>query len=247
MMKIMTFNIQHCAMYDDPDRRIDIHAFAKYIKSENPDILSLNEVRGPKDESLWNGNTDDYNAPQARILASLCEMNYYFAPAIEHTENGLYGNALLTKFRIGRSEIFPIPSPPKSERIFKRYENRCLLKSEIFCGSGKITVFVCHMGLNVQERLRAVETVCRELDRTEGKKILMGDFNMSPDNELLVPIFERLSDTAEKICGNGLTYPSDRPEVKIDYVFVSKDFNILSANIPERYISDHRVHTAQVE
>ena len=103
------------------------------------------------------------------------------------------------------------------------------------------------MGLNVQERLRAVETVCRELERTVGKKILMGDFNMSPDNELLVPIFERLSDTAEKICGNGLTYPSDRPEVKIDYVFVSKDFNILSANIPERYISDHRVHTAQVE
>ncbi len=245
-MKIMTFNIQHGVVFDDPEKRIDLAAFADFINAEKPDIVGLNEVRCSSEGAPDPEDINEYNAPQAKILASLTDMNYRFAPAIESL-NGLYGNALLTRFQIVESEIFPIPSPPENMRIFNRYEDRCLLKSVIHTDEGDITVFVCHMGLNPQERLSAVETVCRELDRTEGKKILMGDFNMSPENELLTPIYDRLADTAVKIKGNFLTFPSDAPKVKIDYIFVSKDFEIISAAIPDKYVSDHRVHIAKIK
>ncbi|MBQ8208502.1 MAG: endonuclease/exonuclease/phosphatase family protein [Clostridia bacterium] len=245
-MKIMSFNIQHGAIFEDPERKIDLRAFADYINAEKPDILGLNEVRGlgdgiPEPESI---NAD--RASQAKILASLTDMNYFFAPAIGD-EKSLYGNALLTRFDIEKSEIFPIPSPDESLRLYHRnYENRCLLKSVLKVSGERMTVFVCHMGLNPDERLSAVQIICRELDRTEGKKILMGDFNMTPDNELLIPIYDRLSDTAVKIKGNMLTFPSDAPEIKIDYIFVSNDTDIRSAIIPEKYVSDHRVHIAEI-
>lgn len=245
-MKIMTFNIQHGVVFDDPEKRIDLPAFAEYINSEKPDILGINEIRGPK-PCAPKQDINAYNAPQAQILASLTGMNYFFAPAIESGEHGLYGNALLSRYEIGKSEVFPIPSPPVEMRYFSRYESRCLLKSLVNTDEGEVSVFVCHMGLNPQERLAAVETVCRELDRTEGKKILMGDFNMAPDNELLAPIFERLADTSVMIGGDKSTFPSNAPSVKIDYVFVSRDIEVVSAEIPSKYISDHKIHTAIVK
>lgn len=245
-MKIMTFNIQHGVVFDDPEKKIDLAAFADYINAVNPDILGINEIRGSKIDSEKIENINEYNAPQAKILASLTGMRYYFAPAIE-SKNGLYGNALLSRFDMGESTIIPIPSPPEDMRIFSRYENRCLLKSRINTGSEEITVFVCHMGLNPQERLSAVEKICHELDSTEGKKILMGDFNMTPDNELLAPIYDRLVDTEIKMSGNILTFPSDSPERKIDYIFASRDLKIISAKVPDRYISDHRVIIAEIE
>ncbi len=246
-MKIMTFNIQHGVLHADPEKRIDLKVFAEYIKRENPDILGINEIRGAADESLWNGDPNDYNAPQAKILAELTGMNYYFAPAIKSTGNGLYGNALLTKFDILSSEKFLIKSPPEEKRLYSRYEDRCLLKATLDSGEENVTVFVCHMGLNPQEQLAAIETVCFELDRTEGKKILMGDFNMTPDDRFLSPIFERMKDTEEYLGENVFTFPSDAPNKKIDYIFASEDFKIKTAFLLEGYVSDHKSMIASIE
>ena len=49
--------------------------------------------------------------------------------------------------------------------------------------------------------------------------VLMGDFNVQPDN----------------------------PTVKIDYIFVSKDLMVRSADILEMIASDHRPHVAIIE
>ena len=42
------------------------------------------------------------------------------------------------------------------------------------------------------------------------------------------------------------SFPSDKPEIKIDYIFVSHDIGVLSADIPEIIASDHRPHIAEV-
>jgi len=44
-----------------------------------------------------------------------------------------------------------------------------------------------------------------------------------------------------------LSYPSDKPKEKIDYIFVSSDFMVISADIPEIVASDHRPHIAEIE
>jgi len=42
------------------------------------------------------------------------------------------------------------------------------------------------------------------------------------------------------------SFPSDKPNVKIDYIFVSQDVEVVSADIPEIIASDHRPHTATI-
>ena len=75
----------------------------------------------------------------------------------------------------------------------------------------------------------------------------MGDFNMEPDNPILDPIMRRLYDTAQNFSSPKLSFPSDIPTVKIDYIFVSKDLLVSGADIPEIISSDHRPHIATIE
>jgi endonuclease/exonuclease/phosphatase family metal-dependent hydrolase len=74
----------------------------------------------------------------------------------------------------------------------------------------------------------------------------MGDFNVTPDNPVLNPIRERMTDTAQLFNEELLSYPSDKPDVKIDYIFVSPDIEVITADIPPIIASDHRPHTAEI-
>jgi endonuclease/exonuclease/phosphatase family metal-dependent hydrolase len=56
-----------------------------------------------------------------------------------------------------------------------------------------------------------------------------------------------MKDTAEAFEGERLSYPSYGPEIKIDYIFVSKVIEIKSADIPATVCSDHRPHIAEIE
>ena len=81
----------------------------------------------------------------------------------------------------------------------------------------------------------------------ETRCVLMGDFNVRPENPVLAPIREKMQDTAEVFEGERLSFPSDAPDRKIDYLFVSRDVRVLDADIPEIVVSDHRPYTVTVE
>ena len=230
-MKIMTFNTQHCLNY--LEQKIDFPLMAKTILDYGADIIGLNEMRGE-------GEREDYT-DQVPMLSALTEIpNFYFAKAIDVGGNNPYGNGLLTKFKITEAVTIPIPDPDTKNGT-ENYETRCLLKARLENG---ITVLVTHFGLNPEEAENAVKTVIENLPRE--KCILMGDFNVSPDNPVLNPIRERMKDTADLFGRELLSYPSDKPEVKIDYIFVSPDIEVICADIPEIIASDHRPHTAEI-
>lgn len=260
-MKLMTFNIQHGACFRDPKRRVDLSRTAALIEKYAPDIVSLNEVRGigekplapqiktPLGKADGESITADFS-DQTQILSSLTGMTGIFAPAITLSEGILYGNALLSRYPFENMKVTGIASPDKGEQYYKSihaYESRCLLSAEIETSEGRVTVFTCHMGLNPDERISAVKTICREADGVSGGKILMGDFNMAPGCELLIPIKERFADCAAVLGAEKPTFPADRPAIKIDYIFVSRDMTVKSAEIPDEYVSDHRVHIADVQ
>jgi endonuclease/exonuclease/phosphatase family metal-dependent hydrolase len=75
----------------------------------------------------------------------------------------------------------------------------------------------------------------------------MGDFNLPPRSPTLSPIRERLYDTAELFSEPLLSFPSDNPIVKIDYIFTTHDIKVLSADIPKIVASDHRPYLATIE
>ena len=230
-MKIMTFNTQHCLNY--LEQKIDFPLMAKTITNLGADIIGLNEMRGA-------GEHPEYTAQTETLSALTGIENYYFAKAIDVGGVDPYGNGLLSKIPFASVETVPIPDPvPKAGG--RGYETRCLLKAKLQNG---FTVLVTHFGLNPDEQENAVATVLKHL--TDEKCILMGDFNVTPDNPVLSPIRARMRDTADAFPVPLLSFPSDRPEIKIDYVFVSPDVEVLSADIPAVVAADHRPHTADI-
>ena len=55
-----------------------------------------------------------------------------------------------------------------------------------------------------------------------------------------------MKDAAEAFEEPLLSWPSDVPVKKIDYIFVSPDVEIVRADIPVCTTSDHRPHTAEI-
>lgn len=230
-MKIMSFNTQHCLNFIE--QKIDYQTMADAIKKVNPDIVGLNEMRDT-------GPVSEYDK-QTAILSELTELkHHYFAKAIVVDNKYSYGNGFISKLPITAAETIPVPDPLERTGA-RQYETRCLLKAKL---EGGITVLVIHFGLNPEEQKNAVATVLENLE--DEKCILMGDFNVTPENEVLNPIRERMKDTAECFDKPLLSFPSDNPDRKIDYLFVSPDVEIVAADIPEIIASDHRPHTATV-
>ena len=230
-MKVMTFNTQHCKNY--LEQRIDYDIMAKAILDVGADIVGLNEMRSA-------GETDQFEA-QVAILAEKTGMPYYyFAKAVYFPNGGPYGNGILSRIPIVKAEtvIIPDPNPRKYEGY---YETRCVLKVELENG---VTVLVSHFGLMPDEAENAVETVLSHV--ADQKCILMGDFNLKPDSPLLAPIFEKMQDAAEGFCADTLSVPTDKPDRKIDYIFVSRDVAVEDADIPAIVAADHRPHVATV-
>lgn len=231
-MKIMSFNTQHCNNY--LEKKIDFDIMARAIIDCDADVVGLNEIRGE-------GEASDFTAQTERLSELTGMKYYYFAPAIDLPNRGLYGNAILSKVPIASAENIAIPDP-KIKKYNGWYETRCVLKAQLENG---LTVLVTHFGLNPDEQDNAVNTVLSNLAKE--KCVLMGDFNLTPEDETIAPIRKIMKDTAEKFNEAKLSFPSDKPERKIDYIFVSPDIKVTSADIPPIVASDHRPHLATIE
>jgi endonuclease/exonuclease/phosphatase family metal-dependent hydrolase len=229
----MSFNTQHCQNY--LEQKIDFQTMADAILSCGADIVGLNEMRDK-------GEDPEYDR-QTAILSELTGMeHFYFAKAIDVRGKNPYGNAILSKLPIVSAETIPVPDPEPRSEAGRHYETRCLLKAKLENG---FTVLVIHFGLNPDEQENAAATVLQHLE--DKKCILMGDFNVLPENPVLNGIRARMKDAADLFPQPLMSFPSDAPDRKIDYIFVSPDIEVITANIPAIVASDHRPHTAEIK
>lgn len=230
----MSYNTQHCLNYIT--REIDFAIMADTIRNCGADIVGLQEM-------FDLGETEEFTT-QTKVLAEKLGFYHYFAQATK-LEGGKYpyGNGILSRYPILAAETVIIPDP--MVRTGKRYyETRCLLKARIDVAGG-LDVLVTHFGLNPDEQENAVNTVVANLPKE--KCVLMGDFNVRPDSQRIAPIRQRLYDTAELFDAPKDSWPSDTPRVKLDYIFTTKDLQVISADIPNIVSSDHRPHIAAIQ
>ena len=241
-LKAMSFNIQHCRNYNfRPKDIIDFDVMADTIAKMGADICGLNEVRALGEDTEW-------FQEQAKEIADRLGMNYCFAPAINIKGRGPYGNAFISKYPILQCENIPIPDPAPEEKVEGRwYETRCLLKAVIDFMGRPVTIFVTHFGLSPEEAMNASETIVKNVSKVSTPRILMGDFNLTPESPILDPIRIILADTADVFNEPKLSFPSDDPKIKIDYMFVSDDIKIVNADIPAIIASDHRPYVATLD
>ena len=231
---LMSYNTQHCLNY--VTRQIDFDIMADTIRKCGADIIGLQEM-------FDLGETGEFTT-QTKVLAEKLGFYHYFAEATR-LEKGKYpyGNGLISRYPILSAETVKIPDPEVRTGT-RYYETRCLLKAKIDVAGG-LDVLATHFGLNPDEQVNAVNTVIANL--YDEKCVLLGDFNLRPESELLDPIRERLYDTAELFNEPKLSFPSAEPRCKIDYIFTSKEIPVLSADIPVIVSSDHRPHIATIE
>lgn len=229
-IRVMTFNTQHCLNY--LEKRVDYEIMAKVIKEQNADIVGLNEMY----------DVGSVYGEQTKKLSDLTSLkNYYFAKACALDDEGAYGNGFLSRYKIEKAETIKV-SDPKPRKYDGYYETRCLLKAKLENG---LTAMVIHFGLNPDEQENAVKAI---IDNLENEKcVLMGDFNVEPNNPILKPIKERMVDVSHLLKNESFTFPSDNPQVKIDYIFVSPDIKVKCAEVLPIIASDHRPHIAEIE
>ncbi len=228
-ISVATFNIQSTRRHPDREN-IDPAFCMDVIKEYMPDILGLNEV----------SSGVDYGDQPKEIAEALGYPYYYYAPVL-YLEEGrrIYGNALLSKYPIKSAETIVIDDPEVKDEDAE-YETRCILKADIDVLGG-MTVYVSHFGLANGEKANAVKEVMRRIGENSKRNILMGDFNMKSDDDIIRPLYDILKDTAS-ICDEDLyTFPSDNPRCKIDYIFVSEDFEVCDTSVSDKIGSDHKM------
>lgn len=229
--RLLTFNIQHGYNYADKSG-INLVPFADFIKKVNPDAVLLNEVRGDGPSAEYTDQTD--------ALAHLLSWNAYFSKAFDVPGCGAYGNALLSPHPFN-AKNFAVPEPEKKEAC---YEPRAVLRAEF----QSFVIFGTHFGLSSAEQKNAVSLVTDLAQNERLPFAFMGDLNLTPDSELLSPLGECMTDTATRLPDpSAKTWPSDKPEVKIDYIYVSKNVKTISSSVLPNVISDHRPYLAEIE
>ena len=226
---IMTYNIQSGRNLAQ-DRNIG-HAIST-IKKENPDILSLNEVQH------CTSLCPDGKCQAQAIAEALDYPYFHFGRSIDFC-GGEYGNALLSRFPIAETAVFPIPDPPKEERN-SWFEPRTHLFCRLDLGDREMITLTSHYGLSDGEIRNAVQETLRLAGKAQLPLVFMGDLNAQPDSPLLAPLFGVFTDTSAEMKEPALTFPSDQPSEKIDYIFHNGSFTTLKAWIPETTDSDHR-------
>lgn len=228
-MKILTFNIQSCKDYIKQEFNYKI--CGDLIKEIDADIVGLNEVTNG-----YHPEKGPRYFKQAETLAKYCGYPYfYFGEAIKIHDISPYGNAVLSKTPIEEIELIKVQDPIHDEDCY--YESRAIIKCEI----KGICFIITHMGLARGERINTVKEIIALTKKETKPIILLGDFNMEPDSEIIKPLYEYFFDTTDLIKGNIKTFPSLNPNTKIDYIMIKKDTHIIikEVKVIEKVASDH--------
>ena len=250
-IKVGTYNICHCADFSDYTKDssgdtqpsvLNIKGTADVIKSLGCDVIGLNEV-------YENGSSprEDFKA-QTKKLAELAGYSYYYYAQGQDYDYTDIGNAILSKFPIKSYTTEVVPTVPESERTGNYwYENRILGIADVDFNGKTVKVIETHFGLAPIELERIVKKCCEVIDGTNFPVVLMGDFNVKPDDPWLEKIYERLKSAAAEKNNSEFTWSTYNPNRQIDYIFAPKTAEILSYEVHKFKISDHRPITAEIE
>ena len=221
-VQLMTYNV-HSA-YNAAGRQ-DPEAIAAAIEASGAGIVGLQEVsRG----WLIDGSTD-----LAAWLSDRLGMPFLF----RGTSDAIWGNALLTSYPILESGWGDLPQ-------LDTLIHRGYLWARLDVGAGApLTVIVTHLHqIEGDSHVRQAQVpVLIEAWADAPHSVLVGDMNAEPGS----PEMQALADaglldawTMAGI-GQGHTFPSDDPVKRIDWIWVTPDLVVVSADIPGTTASDH--------
>ncbi|MFB4164316.1 endonuclease/exonuclease/phosphatase family protein [Alteribacillus sp. JSM 102045] len=227
----MTYNIHHGK---GMDKQMDLNRIAEVIHKSDVDIVGLNEV--DKHFSKRSHYQDQVNE-----LAKKLNMYHGYGPSISlkskySTANRQYGNALLSRYPILKKKTVSFDFIPSLT------EGRSLLDATIQINKKFVQMNVTHLSLNPFLHRRQTNFIVNQLDKYTHPLIIMGDCNMKPGLRRWNKIKSQFQDVWHIAgTGEGYTYSSFRPKVRLDYIFTSRDLHIIDAEVvtTKPIASDH--------
>ena len=221
-LKLLSYNIRHAEGADDV---LGLERIANIIRASGADVVALQEV--DRYYSQRSGCLD-----QAQQLARILKMRYVYganldlAPGECPQSERQYGTAILSRYSILESRNTLLPRPEGGEQ-------RGLLEALIQVRGVGVRVFNTHLQHNSQvERTAQVQVIMDRMAETDEPAVLMGDLNARPNAPELAPLYASLKDAwVEAGEGPGYTISSTNPYARIDYVFVSRDIGVTSAEV----------------
>jgi endonuclease/exonuclease/phosphatase family metal-dependent hydrolase len=212
----MTFNIRGGLGMDG---RRSLERVAEVIREQQPDLAGLQEVhcRLP-----WSGMTD-----QPRRLARLTGLLAYFLSSFSLGFGG-YGNLWLTRHPQLRL---------RRQRLPGGREPRAVLWLELPLGRTVVRAFVTHFGLDAGEKPLQAARLARLVASCAGPVLVAGDLNARPGS----PELSTLLDVGLRhaVPPDDPTYPADSPRDRIDYLLVSRHWDVASPAVLPTLASDH--------
>jgi endonuclease/exonuclease/phosphatase family metal-dependent hydrolase len=229
-LRIISYNIHSCVGLDG---KLSPNRIARIIRGFNPDIVALQEV----DIKRQRSRGEDQSARLAREL----EMEVAFCCTMNRASEK-YGHALLTRFPV---EVI-------ASGLFRagqeHPEPRGVLLAKAKWAGSELYLANTHFGLGTAECLEQMQTFLGSewLGRVpaDAPLIVCGDFNMTPASSAYGLMLDRFTDT-QLVSGRKplATFPSPLPISRIDFVFVSKHFEVMDTKVPRnsltRVASDH--------
>jgi endonuclease/exonuclease/phosphatase family metal-dependent hydrolase len=182
------------------DGRRDPARIAEVIRSLDADIISLQEVLA---------DPGDIPSAQVRYLAEKTGMYAAVAAPTKRKKDGLYGNALLSRFPIKQVRLHDIS--------YGDFEPRGIIDADIIVGDQIIRVVATHFGLWPSERNRQADRLLEILSgQTASPLILLGDMNgWVPGSPVLRRIKKRLGEPLSM-----RSFPSIFPILPLDKIWV---------------------------
>lgn len=229
-LRVMTYNIRHANPPSKTrDSTIDLQAIARVIDKEKPDLVALQEVD-------VNNSRAGMNLNEAKALAALAGMYYYFTAAMDY-RGGKYGDAVLSRFPILDSISFHLPKIDGTRK--EELRSLCMIKIRL-PRLGEVLFGSTHLGLSEPTRLLQAQKLNAIIRTFSLPVIIGGDFNATPDSGPIRIMDSVMTRSCTSNCD--LTIPARHPRTKIDYILYrpAGKFRVMQEKtIDETYASDH--------
>lgn len=227
----LVYNIHNCVGVDS---KFDIDRIVHLIKTEDPDIVGLNEV------DMGSIKTGFVDLPS--YFAYKLQMYYFYGPTFyQH-----YGNLLLSKYPIIEVNIYPLPV------IVPGSEPRSFIRAVIRINSQNWTIYITHLSTKQGDRLAQLNysysnSLLSVINQSVFTRVVcMGDFNLDPfstEYGMFNASVNKFRDTHLFLNSTpGLTggFNDDAiPTRRIDYILCSPDLVPTASKVICSIASDH--------
>ncbi|HUV13488.1 MAG TPA: endonuclease/exonuclease/phosphatase family protein, partial [Acidobacteriota bacterium] len=263
-LRILNYNIHHGTGNLDclpgetspPDCDFDLARIAEVIRSQEPDLVALQEV-----DRFWarSAYTD-----QPELLTDILGMEGCYGANLTLTPDNQsdlprqYGTLILSRYPILECTNTFLPSVRPSDPPVAR-EQRGLLEVLVNVRGVPVRFYTAHLEhTSTYQDVRAaqINAIVESVGYFTEPTILAGDFNAVPTAPEMVPLFGLFFDAWVLGGDGGPGYTiradvDDEPTRRIDYVLVSEDVGVQQATVVQnpltRIASDHYPVLVEVE